>query len=386
MKNHFYLTGAQVVLENETLPNAAVLIADGHIVAIDPDGGAGAKEIDLRGHILMPGMIDLHCDALEKEAEPRPGVHFPFDFACAQADKRNAAAGITTIYHALSFANAELGVRNNATAAELARAVHAWQEHALVDNRVHARYEITDPTAPAVLNDLLLHDEIHLMSFMDHTPGQGQFKSIDAYRSFQSRTYKKDEAEFEVLLAEKLAQGEGAAARMEQLAQAARALGIPLASHDDDKPEKIGVVKALGVSVSEFPINLETAQAARAAGLATLYGAPNIVRGKSQSGSMRALDAVMAGVADCLCGDYSPAALLPAVLQLPAMAGINLHEAVALVTCNPARAVALNDRGVIAAGKRADLLAVRHLGGLPQVARVWSDGIAVMSLAFDHGA
>jgi alpha-D-ribose 1-methylphosphonate 5-triphosphate diphosphatase len=313
-------------------------------------------------------------------------VHFPFDFACAQADKRNAAAGITTIYHALSFANAELGVRNNATAAELARAVHAWQEHALVDNRVHARYEITDPSAPAFLHELLTHDEIHLMSFMDHTPGQGQFKSIDAYRSFQSRTYKKDDAEFEVLLAEKLAQGEGAAARMEQLALTARGLGIPLASHDDDRPEKVAVVKALGVSISEFPINLQTAQAAQAAGLATLYGAPNIVRGQSQSGSMRALDAVMAGVADCLCGDYSPAALLPAVLQLPAMAGIALHEAVALVTCNPARAVGLNDRGVIAAGRRADLLAVRYLGGLPQAARVWSSGVAVMSLAFDHGA
>ncbi len=387
MNKHFYLTGAQVVLENETLRDAAVLIADGHIVAIDPSSGsAGAKEIDLRGHILMPGMIDLHCDALEKEAEPRPGVHFPFDFACAQADKRNAAAGITTIYHALSFANAELGVRNNATAAELARAVHAWQEHALVDNRVHARYEITDPTAPGVLHELLTHDEIHLMSFMDHTPGQGQFKSIDAYRNFQARTYKKDEAEFEVLLAEKLAQGEGAAARMEKLAKTARELGIPLASHDDDRPEKVDVVKALGVTVSEFPINLETAQAARVAGLATLYGAPNIVRGKSQSGSMRALDAVMAGVADCLCGDYSPAALLPAVMQLPAVAGIELHEAVALVTCNPARAVGLYDRGTIAAGQRADLLAVRYLGGLPQAARVWSSGIAVMSLAFDHGA
>jgi alpha-D-ribose 1-methylphosphonate 5-triphosphate diphosphatase len=268
----------------------------------------------------------------------------------------------------------------------LARAVHAWQEHALVDNRVHARYEITDPTAPEILRELLSGDEIHLMSFMDHTPGQGQFKSIDAYRNFQTRTYKKDEAEFEVLLAEKLAQGEGAAGRMEKLAQTAHALGIPLASHDDDKPEKIAVVKALGVTVSEFPINLETAQAARAAGLSTLYGAPNIVRGKSQSGSMRALDAVMAGVADCLCGDYSPAALLPAVLQLPAMAGIQLHEAVALVTCNPARAVGLYDRGAIAAGKRADLLAVRYLGGLPQVVRVWSEGIPVMSLAFDHGA
>ena len=386
MKNHFYLTGAQVVLENETLQDAAVLIEGGNIVAINPSGSAGAKEIDLRGHILMPGMIDLHCDALEKEAEPRPGVHFPFNFACAQADKRNAAAGITTVYHALSFANAELGVRNNNTAAELARAVHAWQEHALIDNRVHARYEITDPTALERLNDLLAHSEIHLMSFMDHTPGQGQFKSIDAYRNFQANTYKKDAAEFETLLAEKLVQGEGAVARMEQLAQTARALGVPLASHDDDRPEKIDVVKALGVTVSEFPINLETAQTARAAGLATLFGAPNILRGKSQSGSMRALDAVIEGVADCLCGDYSPAALLPAVLQLPSLANIPLHEAVALVTCNPARAIGLNDRGVIATGMRADLLAVRHLGGLPQAARVWSSGVAVMSLAFDHGA
>lgn len=386
MNTYFYLTGAHVVLENETLNDAAVLIADGHIVAINPASSAGAQEIDLSGHILMPGMIDLHCDALEKEAEPRPGVHFPFDFACAQADKRNAAAGITTIYHALSFANAELGVRNNATAAELARAVHAWQEHALVDNRVHARYEITDPTAPKILNQLLGNDEINLMSFMDHTPGQGQFKSIEAYRDFLSRTYKKDAAEIEALLADKLAQGEGAVVRMEQLAQRAREFDIPLASHDDDRPEKIGVVKALGVAVSEFPINLETAQAARAAGLSTLFGAPNVVRGKSQSGSMRALDAVREGVADCLCGDYSPAALLPAVLQLPELAGITLPQAVALVTCNPARAVALNDRGVIEPGKRADLLAVRHLGGLPQVARVWSDGIPVVTLAFDHGA
>ena len=119
---------------------------------------------------------------------------------------------------------------------------------------------------------------------------------------------------------------------LQQLAQHARELGIPLASHDDDRPEKVDVVKALGVTVSEFPINLETAVAARAAGLATLFGAPNVVRGKSQSGSMRALDAVREGVADCLCGDYSPAALLPAVLQLPEMAGIKLHQAVALVT------------------------------------------------------
>lgn len=386
MKNHYYLTGAQVVLPNETLEDAAVLISNGHIVSINPASSEGAKEIGLSGHILMPGMIDLHCDALEKEAEPRPGVHFPFDFACAQADKRNAAAGITTVYHALSFANAELGVRNNKTAADLARAVHAWQEHALIDNRVHARYEITDPTAPEVLNDLLANNEIHLMSFMDHTPGQGQFKNNDAYRSYLARTYKKDAAEIDALLADKIAQGVGAIERMERLAETARQLGIPLASHDDDRPEKVDIVSALGVTVSEFPINLETAQAARAAGLSTLFGAPNILRGKSQSGSMRALDAVLQGVADCLCGDYSPAALLPAVMQMTKLANIPLHEAVALVTLNPARAVGLIDRGLIAPGKRADLLAVRHLGGLPQAARVWSGGVPVMSFAFDHGA
>jgi len=386
MKNRFYLTGAQVVLPNETLNDAAVLIEDGCIAAIDPAGSHGAAEIRLSDHILMPGMIDLHCDALEKEAEPRPGVHFPFDFACAQADKRNAAAGITTVFHALSFANAELGVRNNATAAELARAVHVWQAHALIDNRVHARYEVTDITAPPVLHELIAKGGVHLLSFMDHTPGQGQFKDVDAYRNYLSRTYKKDTTEIEALLADKLAQGEGAFERMAALSLAARAAGVPLASHDDDRPEKIAIVKGLKVAVSEFPINLATAQAARAAGLATLFGAPNILRGKSQSGSMRALDAVIEGVADCLCGDYSPAALLPAVMRLPTLAGIELHEAVALVTCNPARAVGLNDRGEIAPGKRADLLAVRHLGGLPQAARVWSNGIAVLSLAFDHGA
>jgi alpha-D-ribose 1-methylphosphonate 5-triphosphate diphosphatase len=277
-------------------------------------------------------------------------------------------------------------VRNNNTAAELARAVHAWKAHALVDNRVHARYEITDPTAPVILHELLANDEIHLMSFMDHTPGQGQFKNTDAYRKFLERTYKKNAVEIEALLADKLAQGEGAFERMEHLARAARLSGIPLASHDDDRPEKIGVVTALGVTVSEFPINLETAQAARAAGLSTLFGAPNILRGKSQSGSMRALDAILEGVADCLCGDYSPAALLNAVMQLPKAAGIPLHESVALVTHNPARAVGLNDRGSIASGKRADLLAVRIQGGLPQAVRVWSAGKTVMSLSSRHSA
>lgn len=378
------ITGARVVLPHETRDGLAVLIEDGVIAALDPADTTGAMQIDLPGRLLMPGMIDLHCDALEKEVEPRPNVHFPLDFACAQADKRNTAAGITTVFHALSFANHELGVRNNAFAAGIARAVHGWQAHALIDNRVHVRYEITDDTAPPVLGALIENGDAHLMSFMDHSPGQGQFRDVEAYRAYLARTYKTDDAALDDLLARKAEAARGAMARMEALAALARAQGVALASHDDDCPDKVAAVQSLGAVISEFPINLETAQAARAAGLSTLFGAPNILRGKSQSGNMRALDAVLAGVADCLCGDYSPAALLPSVLKLPELAGIPLPDAIALVTRNPARAAGLSDRGEIALGKRADLVAVKHPGGLPQAERVWSAGKPALSAHFAH--
>lgn len=378
------LTRARVVLADEVVDDLALLVEGGRIAAFDPAASSGARTIDLRGRLLMPGMIDLHCDALEKEVEPRPNVHFPLDFACAQADKRNAAAGITTVYHALSFANHELGVRNNAFAAEIAHAVHAWQPHALVDNRVHARYEVTDESAPPLLQALIEAGEAQLISFMDHSPGQGQFRDVEAYRDYLVRTYRTDRETVDEILARKLEAAEGALTRMQNLARRARDCAVAIASHDDDSAQKVALLKSLGAVISEFPINLETARAARAQGLATLFGAPNILRGKSQAGNMRALDAVVEGVADCLCGDYSPAALLPSVMQLPEAADISLAQAVALVTRNPARAAGLTDRGEIAVGKRADLVAVKRLGGLMQAERVWSGGRAALSAHFDH--
>jgi alpha-D-ribose 1-methylphosphonate 5-triphosphate diphosphatase len=249
---------------------------------------------------------------------------------------------------------------------------------------VHARYEVTDETAPPFLIELLRQGHAHLISFMDHTPGQGQFKDVTAFRSYLAKSYKTSEADLDAIVARKQAAALGAAERIAQVAEVARACGVAVASHDDDSPEKVEAVVAFGAAISEFPVNLETARAARARGLATLFGAPNVLRGKSQSGSMRALDAVLEGVADCLCGDYSPAALLPSVLRLPELAGIGLHEAVALVTANPARASGLNDRGCIAVGLRADLIAVKALGGLPQAEFVWVHGAPALSAHFDH--
>lgn len=383
--NPIYLTGARVVLRDEVLEDAALLIEDGQIAAINPASGNGAQALDLRGKTLMPGMIDLHCDALEKEVEPRPNVHFPLDFACAQADKRNASAGVTTVFHALSFANEELGVRNNAFAASVARAVHAWNPHGLVDNRVHCRYEVTDPTAPEVLLELMAADEMHLLSVMDHSPGQGQFKDIAAYRDYLARSYKKSAAELDAIVENKLAQADGAMTRIRRLIDAAKQKGIHIASHDDDTPEKVETLHSLGVGISEFPINLESASAARSRGMSTVFGAPNILRGKSQSGAIKALDAVQAGVADCLCADYHPAALIVAVFRLPELAGISLADAVRLVSSNPAKAAGMSDRGEVAVGKRADLVAVAQVNGLVQASSVFSGGKLVYEARFDHG-
>lgn len=383
--NKRYLTGARVVLPDAVIDDGAVLIEDCIIAAINPESGNGARTLDLSGKTLIPGMIDLHCDALEKEVEPRPNVHFPLDFACAQADKRNAAAGVTTVFHALSFANEELGVRNSTFAASVARAVHAWNPHGLVDNRVHCRYEVTDPSAPDILLELMARDEMHLLSVMDHSPGQGQFKDIAAFRDYLARTYQKSEAELDALVRNKLAQAEGAMERIRRLIAAATEKGIRIASHDDDTPEKVEMLHGLGVGISEFPINLESARAARERGMSTVFGAPNILRGKSQSGAIRALDAVLAGVADCLCADYHPATLIVTVFRLPELAGISLAESVRLVSANPARAAGLADRGEITVGKRADLVAVTHINGLAQASSVFSAGKLVFEARFDHG-
>jgi alpha-D-ribose 1-methylphosphonate 5-triphosphate diphosphatase len=380
-----YLTHARIVLNDEIIEDGSLLIEDGNIAAINPEVVNGVNTINLEGRTLMPGMIDLHCDALEKEVEPRPNVHFPLDFACAQADKRNAAAGITTVYHALSFAHEELGVRNNEFAAEVARAVHDWHPHGLVDNRVHCRYEITDETGLPILKQLLNQDSMHMISMMDHTPGQGQFKDMAAYRDYLTRTYKKTADEVTIIVERKLEAATGAFARMEELAQAAHAAGISVASHDDDCAERVETMSGIGADISEFPITLEAAQAAKAAGMSTIFGAPNILRGKSQSGSMKAIEAIHEGVADCLCADYSPASLIVSVFRIAEQSDLDLPGAIRLVTSNPARAARLDDRGEIAIGKRADLIAVGKPGGLPQVTEAWSHGSQVYRAWYDHG-
>ncbi|MBP0622681.1 alpha-D-ribose 1-methylphosphonate 5-triphosphate diphosphatase [Cupriavidus consociatus] len=381
-----YLTHATLVLPDSVLHDSALLIEDGHIAAIEPSAApASADVLDLRGHTVMPGLVDVHCDAIEKEVEPRANVLFPLDFAVAQVDRRNAAAGITTPYHALSFAGNHFGVRNVDTAATLVRTVAAFRSHSLVDNRIHCRYEVTDASAVPVLEMLMAEGVVDLLSVMDHSPGQGQFKTLDAYLAYMIGNHGMTREEAADAADKKAAALDGAHERVNRLVAQAHRLGIPTASHDDDSPQRIAAMQALGVRMSEFPINLETAQAACAQALPTILGAPNVLRGKSQSGSMRAIDAIHAGVGTILCSDYQPSTLIAAAYAAARHAELPLNEALALVTANPAEACLLRDRGRLAPGLRADVIAVASVAGQPMVTHTWSGGRMVFAAGYRGG-
>lgn len=372
MRTH--LTRARLVLPGKAIHDGDVLLEDDRILEICPEAAPRAEVVDLGGQWLLPGLVDMHCDALEKDIEPRPDVLFPLPLAMASADRRNAAAGITTVYHALSFAHGELGVRNVDLAVDIAAAVNLYRGVGLVDNRVHARYEITDSRGASRIQRLLEDGIVNLLSFMDHSPGQGQFKSLEAYRDYLVRTYGRTPGDAEQMARERMDCRPAAGERVRSLALMACQRGVRIASHDDDSPSRVREMADLDASISEFPVNLGAARAALDQGLTTVFGAPNVLRGTSQSGSIRALDAVEHGAANCLCSDYYPPALLAAVFRLPQLSSLDLAGSVRLVTRAPALAVGLHDRGEIHPGQRADLVAVEELGGFPYPTCTWSAG------------
>lgn len=370
------ITHVDIVTPDAVVRDGSLLIEDDRIAAVCPVAPACDRELDGDGALCLPGLVDLHCDALEKEVEPRPRIAFAHDFALVNSDRRNLMCGITTVYHAVSFAGGEWGVRDPRVAGDVVRAVRAFR--GLVDHRVHARYEVTDAGGEEPVGELIRDRQCDLISFMDHSPGQGQFRDMAAYVAYMVRTYHVSEAESLRFGEGKVASRASAPKRMARLAAAAAAQGIALASHDDDTPEKVAEMARLGVTISEFPIGLDAAQAAVAAGMVTLFGAPNVVRGRSSGGNVRALDVILAGACTGLCADYHPPSLLASVLSLPAISHLGLPEAVRLASEAPARAAGLGDRGSLEEGKRGDVVLVRTGAGPARVECVLAGGRVVL--------
>lgn len=353
-------------------------VARGRIVELAGRLPPGSVDLDVRGRLVLPGLVDLHGDALEKEAEPRPGVFLPPAFAVAQADRRYAAAGVTTVCHAVAFASGELGLREPDRARALVEAIQAADPARLIRNRVHLRYEITDPVAAPMVAELIERGPA-ILSFMDHTPGRGQFRDVAAYTTYLARTYGTGAGEAARALEAKLAQAGAAWARIETLAARARNAGVLLASHDDDEPARLEALARAGVRASEFPLRLDVARQARERGLAVILGAPNLFRGGSQSGGLSARAAIAAGLASCLCSDYAPQTLVPALLAAARDGLLPLPAAVGLATAGPAGLLGRPDLGRLAPSATADLILVDPSPIAPRIELVMVEGRTVLA-------
>ncbi|MDR3566346.1 MAG: alpha-D-ribose 1-methylphosphonate 5-triphosphate diphosphatase [Negativicutes bacterium] len=386
MNQTVLITNGQLVLPDRVVDNGELLVENGIICHAGKQGEHRTKVadrvIDAQGGYILPGFIDLHSDAIEKELEPRPGAFFNAELAFSELEKKLAGQGITTMYHSFSFAGAEWGVREDNGAADcIRRMIGMARNSALIRNKMHLRFEITNYMAVDIIRGLLRDGMIDLLSFMDHTPGQGQYPTVEDYKRYLEKTYHVHFSEVDRILAAKEEGRTRSDESIELLQTAALAEGIPLASHDDDRPEQVRYYKAKGVTISEFPINIETTQAARAMGVDVCVGAPNIVRGGSTGKGMRAIDAIEAGAVNIICSDYYPPAILHAVFQL-AQKNLSLPEAVAMATCLPARALGLTTLGSLTEGNTGDVIVVKIRGQVPVVTNTIVGGIPVYDVNY----
>lgn len=379
----YLLTNGRIVTEEGILEGYDILIENDTIRRIAEKGtikAIGVEKIDVKKSYIAPGFIDIHSDYIENMASPRPTSIMDFNISLREAEKVLLNNGITTMFHSLSFYGLDLfehkPVRKRENVVKLMDVINkTHNEKHLIRHRFHARVELDSIDEIENIKNYIKEGNVHLLSFMDHTPGQGQYRNIDTYRNIL-RGYKNvSDEEIDKMVEERQNKATITVDTMKEMAELAKERNISIASHDDDTVEKIGFMKELGATISEFPITEDVAREARKSGMFTIAGAPNVLLGKSHAGNLSAGDAIKDECIDILCSDYYPAAMLHSVFKLNEEYGINLCEAFKFVTINPAKAVKLDHLiGSIKEGKKADLLIIEKLDGLPVITSVFVDG------------
>ncbi|ATW26642.1 alpha-D-ribose 1-methylphosphonate 5-triphosphate diphosphatase [Candidatus Formimonas warabiya] len=373
----------QIVLPDKIV-RGFLLIEGNRIAEIGENDGARMKKdpgvwyIDAEDGYVMPGIIDIHSDALEKEIQPRPNIFFPIDMAFYGLEKKLSASGITTMYHSLSLSD-DWGVRNKDLVLGMIKSIHSLKNmRSMIHHKIHLRYELTYLSGMTELEALIDEESIDYLSYMDHTPGQGQYQDAETLKNYMMQSYGRMKEDVEGFL-DRTAESRALIdwPRLMDLAKRAKSKGVRLAFHDDDRNEKIDMLLACQGVVSEFPINMETALYAKSKGVSVCVGAPNIVRGQSHNNNLKALDAIAQHAADIICSDYLPGAMLPALFRLT-WAGIELTEAVRMVTANPAKALGIDGEvGTIEVGKIADIIIVEEHQDYPVLRKTLVEGKAV---------
>lgn len=370
------LANGRIVLSDRVV-TGCVTVADGIIGDVIEGTQVPRGAIDCQGDLILPGLVELHTDNLERHIEPRPSVDWPHLSAILAHDGELASTGITTVFDALrvgSILSGSIGyepyARNMANELLSLRASGTLK----ISHFIHLRAEICSETLLAELADFGLEDRIGIVSLMDHTPGQRQFRDVSKLQEYYAKKRGLSDAAF----AEHVARLKGFQARFGTVHEAgavaeAGRLGAVLASHDDTTAEQVAISRGHRVRFAEFPTTLEAAEACRAEGIAIMMGAPNIIRGGSHSGNVSALDLARHGLLDIVSSDYVPSALLLSAFRLAALWN-DLPRAVATVTAAPAAVTGLADRGQIAPGLRGDLVRVTMLKDTPVIRGVWSRG------------
>jgi alpha-D-ribose 1-methylphosphonate 5-triphosphate diphosphatase len=375
MAHDLLLANARVVLADRVIEAGWVAATNERIIEIGEGLAPGHAE-DLGGDLLLPGLVELHTDHLEAHYVPRPKVYWDPVAAVVSYDGLLATCGITTTLDSLRVWREEGVEEVDGQAEILADAIAIARDADLLrlEHFLHLRCEVPMPSVVTETEALIGRADVRLVSLMDHTPGQRQFRDEGKLRVYyRSKNGGMTDAELDVLFAKRMAyQAAHAETNHRELVDLARAHNVPLASHDDTTPDHVAEAIRDGVSLAEFPTTIEAAQALHAAGIRVLMGAPNLVRGGSHAGNIATQELARVGALDVLSSDYMPASLLMAALRLPEVVpDIGLATAIRMVSKTPAEAVGLHDRGEIAIGKRADLIRVRLARDVPAVRSVW---------------
>ncbi len=376
MQEQIY-TNYRLLLPNEELLGT-IAVKDGIITDIQPGVVSEGKNGD--GNYLIPGLIELHTDNLEKCLSPRPGVRFPLELAAVNHDRDLISSGITTVCDAIAIGDVtprENSVRLHHYAPMIdAVAIGQAAGRFCTDHLLHLRCELGYEHLYKIVEPYAEHPLLAMISLMDHTPGQRQFVNIDKYKEYYTGKHGVPESKMDEFIQMRLeSQQQHAIINRQALVKMAQAKGISIASHDDATVDHVQEAIAEGVVLAEFPTTIDAAKEAHSNGLLVLMGAPNVVLGGSHSGNVSAMELVELDLVDIISSDYVPRSLLQSIFIISKQASQPLHEAIKLITSNPAKAINLDNKiGSLEVGKKANFITVCDDGVVPRILEVYKQG------------